>query len=305
MEKNIETIDMNLYRRTGEGACGASYDCIDDPSQMVKMYNEGFPEQAIIDELEVARKVFDAGVKSPEPGRLVTDGKRLGIAFRKIEGKRSFSRMFADEPERTEEYARELARLAKGLHSIECPEGVFPDAKELSLEMLDALTDITDGQRTCLKAIIDEIPECRTALHGDFHFGNVVSTLPKGAPLSAPHECFFIDLGNFSSGCPMLDIAMLTSICEYATEEYIFHDMHIHKSHAHEVLTYFLDEYFFSDDRLGERMFGKGADINTVLNAIRPYYCVKAIMIDYSIGHMLDESIEAINEEMKLRGIPA
>lgn len=303
MNREVETIDMDLFRRTGEGACGASYDCIDDPNLMVKMYNEGFPVQAIYDELDVVRKVYEAGVKSPKPGKLVTDGKRVGIAFRKIEGKRSFSRMFADEPERTEEYARELARLAKDLHSIEYPKGVFPDPKKQSLEMLEAINDLNDGQKAFLRTLIAEMPDCNTALHGDFHFGNVVTTLPKGAPLSTPHESYFIDLGNFSEGCPLLDIAMITSICEFATEEFIFHDMHIHKTQAREVLRHFLDEYFFAEDKLAEKWFGKGMDVPSIIEAIKPYYCVKSIMISYSIGRTLPESIEAIDAEMKKRGL--
>lgn len=303
MNRDIERIDMTRFRRTGEGACGASYDSIEDPTMMVKMYNEDYPLPAIFDEIGIARKVYEAGVKSPEPGKLVSDGTRCGIAFRKIEGKRSFSRMFADEPERTEEFARELARLAKELHAIECPDGIFPDAKKQLLEMLDKIGDVNDRQRECLRTIISGIPDCTTALHGDFHFGNVVTTLPKGAPLKSPHESYFIDLGNFAVGCPLLDIAMITSVCEFSTEEFVYHDMHIHKEQAHEVLRYFLDEYFFSEDRLAEKWFGKGTVAEDIIKKIRPYYCAKAVMIDYSIGHMLPESYDILEEEMKERGL--
>lgn len=301
MKTPIDTIDLSQYRKSGEGACGSSYDSLGDPTLMIKMYNSTYPVQAIHDELEVAKKVYDAGVPSPEPGKLVSDGERYGIMFRRIEGKRSFSRMLADEPERTEEYSRELARLAKGLHAIECPAGVFPDAKKMSFDMLAQLTDIDDRERAMLHQLIEEVPDCTTALHGDLHFGNVVTTLPKGAPLSTPHESYFIDLGNFSQGCPLLDIAMMVNVCEFSTEEFVFHDMHIHKEQARQVLRFFLDEYFFGEDNLAEKWFGKGHDVESIIIAMRPYYCIKAVMIDFSIGHMLPESSEAIRAEMASR----
>lgn len=301
MKTTIEKIDLAQYRRTGEGACGASYDNLSDNSLMIKMYNTTFPTQSIFNELDIAKKVYEAGVPSPEPGKLVTDGERYGIMFRKIEGKRSFSRIFADEPERTEEIAREFARLAKGLHSREFAKGTFPDAKVVSRTMLDSINDVSDEERALLGTLIDELPDSNSALHGDFHFGNIVTTLPKGAPLSDPHEYYFIDLGNFGQGCPLLDLAMMISICHYGQEQYIFQDMHIHKEQAEQVLRFFLDEYFFGEDRLVDKWFPKCRNVDEIITAFRPYYCVKAIFIDYAIGYMLPESRISIREELESR----
>ena len=94
----METIDLKKYIRTGEGANGESYDSVEDPEVMVKIYNADYPTDTIFSELEVAKKVYSLGVPSPQPGEIITDGERIGIRFKKIIGKRSYSRAIADEP---------------------------------------------------------------------------------------------------------------------------------------------------------------------------------------------------------------
>jgi len=133
----MEKIDLNEYIRTGEGANGASYNSASDPTIMVKMYNPTYPTGPIEDELDLARRVYKLGIPSPEPGVLVTDGERIGIRFKRIIDKRSFSRMLADEPERAVEFAREFTASFKGIHNITCEKGMFPDAKEQFLFFLD------------------------------------------------------------------------------------------------------------------------------------------------------------------------
>ena len=91
-------IDLNEYVRTGEGANGASYNHKTDPSIMMKMYFRNFEAAAL--ELELAQKVYRMGIPTPEPGDLVTDGKQMGIRFRRIDGKKSYSRACGDNPEK-------------------------------------------------------------------------------------------------------------------------------------------------------------------------------------------------------------
>lgn len=291
-------IDLSDYRKSGEGANGSSYDCISNPDIMVKMYNPDYPVQPVFDELLVARKVYDLGIPSPEPGELVTDGERLGIRFRRIKGKRSFSRMFADEPGRTEEFAREMARICKGIHAVECPEGVFPDAKQQFLDMLDQLDCFDDAERSFLRGVVVGMPDACTALHGDMHMGNIITTLPVGAPLSTPHETYFIDLGYFSKGHPIIDLGMMTGICMFSSEEFVSHDMHISKAHAGEVFDYFLDEYFFSQDKIAEKWFGPGQTLESIKSVLRKSYLVKSILITFNIGFKLPEFEAELHAQM-------
>lgn len=293
-----KNIDIKDYILSGEGANGKSYECISDPMMMVKLYDATYPIQPIIDELEVAKKVYALGIPSPEPGELVTDGQRLGIRFRCITGKRSFSRMFADEPERTEEFAREMARWCKKIHAITLPEGMFPNAKDQLRQMLSQLKGVTEEERSFLGTLIDEMPDATTALHGDMHFGNIVTTLPKGAPLCAEHETYFIDLGYFAQGHPMIDLGMMSNICVYSSEEFVFHDMHIHRTQARKVYDYFIDEYFFAEDKIAQKWFGPSETAESINERLRKSFCVKSILVAYNIGNPLPEFVDEIHALM-------
>ena len=236
--------------------------------------------------------MFELGISSPEPGTLVTDGERTGIKFRRIRGKRSFSRMLSDEPERTEEFAREMARICKRLHGTECPQGVLPDAKQQFRDMLAQITCLSPEENAFFLQCVNGMPDAATCLHGDLHMGNIITTLPKGRPLSEPHETYFIDLGYFAQGHPLIDLGMMANVCVYSTEEFIRHDMHISKAQAEEFYEYFLDEYFFAQDCVAQKWFGPGADTATVKAAIEKAYLVKTILITFNLGFVLPETAE-------------
>lgn len=181
-------IDISDYVLSGEGANGKSYDCLSDTNLMIKMYNTSYPREPIFSEYEVAKKVYECGFACPEPGELVTDGERIGIQFKRIVGKRSYARAISEEPERLEEYVREFAGFAKRLHSTKCPEGVFPDIKANFRHMIESEGCYSDAQKAKIIAYLDSLPDEMTAIHGDFHIGNIVTTLPKGAPMDTPHD---------------------------------------------------------------------------------------------------------------------
>lgn len=286
----MEILRVNLedYRKSGAGANGESFDCIADSSVMMKLYNPDYPTETIFSELEVARKVYELGVSSPEPGELVTDGERIGIRFRRIVGKRSFSRMLADEPERYDELAREFARCCLKLHSTECPDGVFPDAKPQFQALLDADVYLDARQKAKASAFLQNIPDARTALHGDLHIGNIISTLPYGAPLSQPHDLYFIDLGYFARGCPLLDLGMMRCICITSDEEFRQKEMHIDASLAAKVWVSFVDEYF------GGRLSVEEADA-----LIIPYQALKCFLVEYNLNGFLPPNYVELVKSVK------
>ena len=59
---DAEILDMRDYERAGEGANGESYNHKTDPGIMVKIYNASMEPELIKTELDIARKVFDAGI---------------------------------------------------------------------------------------------------------------------------------------------------------------------------------------------------------------------------------------------------
>ena len=82
-------ISLSDYVLSGGGANGESYDHKTDPDVMLKLYMPGKIQQPL-DEMIMARKVYDIGIPSPEPGEyVITEDGRYGIRFRRIPGKKS------------------------------------------------------------------------------------------------------------------------------------------------------------------------------------------------------------------------
>ena len=260
-------IDMNEYVRTGEGANGASYDHKTDPSIMMKMYFRNFEAAAL--ELELAQKVYKMGIPTPEPGDLVTDGERIGIRFKRMPGKRSYSRACGDEPERVEEYAREFARMCKHLHSIHVDTTQFENVKDRLYAMLDANPFFTDEQKSKIHDFIAAAPDCDTAIHGDLQFSNGIFVETENGKGETERTSYFIDLGDFCYGYPMFDIGMVYLCCCLNDEAWTMEQYHMSNATAAKFWDYFADEYF-----------GPDANMEQVMKEVRIYAGLKTLIIE-------------------------
>jgi len=256
-------INLDDYVRTGEGANGASYNHKSDPNIMMKMYFRNFEAAAL--ELEVAKKVYNMGIPTPEPGDLVTDGKQMGIRFRRIEGKKSYSRACGDNPERAEEYGKEFARMCKKLHSVHVDTTRFENVKDRLYKMLDANPDFTPEQKQKIRAFIQAAPDTDTAIHGDLQFGNGIFT----EDANGKRTSYFIDLGDFCYGYPMFDIGMVYLCCCLNDESWTQEVNHMSNATAARFWDGFAAEYF-----------GPDANMEEVMKEVKIYAGLKTLIIE-------------------------
>ncbi len=256
-------ISLDDYVRTGEGANGASYNHKSDPNIMMKMYFRNFEAAAL--ELEVAKKVYEMGIPTPEPGDLVTDGKQMGIRFRRIEGKKSYSRACGDHPERAEEYGREFAQMCKKLHSVHVDTTRFENVKDRLYKMLDANPDFTPEQKQKIRAFIQAAPDTDTAIHGDLQFGNGIFT----EDANGKRTSYFIDLGDFCYGYPMFDIGMVYLCCCLNDESWTQEVNHMSNATAARFWDGFAAEYF-----------GPDANMEEVMKEVKIYAGLKTLIIE-------------------------
>ena len=264
-------IDLNDYVRTGEGANGASYNHKTDPNIMLKMYFRNFEAAAL--ELELAQKVYAMGIPTPEPGDLVTDGERMGIRFRRMTGKRSYSRACGDEPERTEEYAREFAQLCKKLHAIHVDTTQFENVKDRLYKMLAANKFFTDEQKQKIHDFIAAAPDTDTAIHGDLQFSNGIFTEENGV-----RTPYFIDLGDFCYGYYMFDIGMVYLCCCLNNEAWTMEQYHMSNATAARFWDAFAEEYF-----------GKNANMDEIMKEVKIYAGLKTLIVERDTGFPMPE----------------
>ena len=255
-------IDLNDYVRTGEGANGASYNHKTDSNIMLKLYFRNF--EAAEKELELAQKVYAAGIPTPEPGDLVTDGKQVGIRFRRIDGKKSYSRACGDNPEKAEEYAREFAQLCKKLHAIHVKTSQFESVKDRLYKMLADNLFFTPEQKEKIRAFIAAAPDADTAIHGDLQFSNAIFVETDGK-----RQSYFIDLGDFCYGYPMFDIGMVYLCCCLNDESWTMEQYHMSNATAARFWDAFALEYF-----------GPEVNMEAVMREVKIYAGLKTLIVE-------------------------
>lgn len=242
MEKAIK-ISLDDYILFGGGANGESYNHKSDPTMMLKLYFPGKVTQPL-DEVTLARKVFELGIPTPEPGEyVVTEDGRYGIRFRRIPDKLSFSRATADHPEKVQEYAETFAAMCRKLHCIHVDKGQFENVKDRYFRLLEENPFFTPEEKEKLRAFIRSVPEEDTAIHGDLQYSNAIFSGDKR---------YFIDLGDFCYGNHLFDVAMVYLCCCLSEEDFIRETFHMPKSLAIRFWEYFAPAYFGADRPLSD-----------------------------------------------------
>ena len=257
----MEAIRINLddYVHSGEGANGESFFHRTDPTVMMKLYHPGKVQQPL-DEMMMARKVFDLGIPSPEPGEYVTDGVRYGLRFHRIEGKVSYSRATADHPEKVAQYAAEFAGMCLDLHKIHVDTASFENVKDRYYRLLAENPFFTKGEKDAIGRFIADCPDTDTAIHGDLQFSNAIFVGDKR---------YFIDLGDFCYGYSLFDTGMVYLCCCISEPAFIEEVFHMPKSLSVKFWEEFAHAYFGADRPLKD-----------IEEQIRPYAGLKTLIVE-------------------------
>ena len=253
-------ISLNDYVLSGGGANGESYDHKTDPSVMLKLYFPGKIQQPL-DEMNLARKVYEMGIPTPEPGEyVVTEDGRYGIRFHRIVGKKSYSRATGDEPEKVAVFASEFAQMCKQLHSTHVDTASFENVKDRYYRLLAENPFFTTAEKDKLERFIADTPDEDTAIHGDLQYSNAIFVGDKR---------YFIDLGDFCWGNHLFDVGMVYLCCCLSGEDFIKETFHMPKSLAIKFWECFVPEYFGQDIPLKE-----------AVELVSPYAGLKTLIVE-------------------------
>ena len=262
---NETRINLADYETSGAGALGESYISKSNPDILLKLYPRE-REQMGLDEYERACKVYSIGVPCPAPGELVRTGEgQLGIQFRRIVGKKSYARALSEHPERLEEYAARFAEECRRLHALRPEPGLFPTAKEQCLTHIRLDKFLSDEEKAALERYVSGLPDADTALHGDLHYGNIIFT--------DDGRQYFIDLGDFCTGSPLFDLAIVYRQTCLMPEPFIKENYHIDAATARAFWRAFVPCYF-----------GPDAIIEEVEAMLEPYNALRSLALEQSLG---------------------
>jgi uncharacterized protein (TIGR02172 family) len=181
------------------------------------LYNPDFDANTIKNEFWASRTAFELGISTPEPFRLITDGKRFGGEYELIEGKRSFSRIISQEPERLEEISLELARMARELHATKADTSRLKSYKQMITKFYSDEDFAPEDYRNRILKFLDKVPDTETCLHGDLQIGNAITDGKR---------TLWIDLGGFGYGAPEWDLALMWNLAHMPDADkldFLFH----------------------------------------------------------------------------------
>ena len=266
-------IDLADYEYAGEGANGVSYNHRSDPDVMLKLYRPGMVLQPL-DEMRIARKVFETGIPTPEPGDYVTDGTRFGVRFRRVRNKVSYARAVGVHPENVVRYAEEFAGMCRELHATHVDTAAFECVKDRYARQLAENPFFTPLEKDRLLRFIQEAPDTDTAIHGDLQYGNAIF---------AGDERFFIDLGDFCYGYPLFDIGMVYCTAFLSEPDFVREAFHMEPALSVRFWKAFAPAYFGTDRPL--------QDIEA---EVRPFAGLKTIIVERDMGRPMPTLREAL-----------
>ena len=215
----VQRIDLNDYIQTGEGGTSLTYTHKDGHS-LAKLYKPGFEADRALAEFQTARIVYELGIPSPEPYRMVTDGERVGGEYELIKNKRSYTRIISQEPERLEELSVKFARLARDIHNKPADTTRLRSFKQSLERFYREKNMVPEDYKQRALAFLETVPDTLRCLHGDLHIGNIITDGERD---------LWIDVGEFAYGEPEWDLSLLWTICHnMKTErtEFVFHVNH-------------------------------------------------------------------------------
>ena len=192
-------INLTDWIRKGEGATAESYFHKTDKTIMLKLFTgEATLNNYAQREYDFANNVYKLGIKTPKALEVVEADGKLGVIYERVIGKKSFSKICHDNPNKIDEYSRLFARELKKLNALPCDTKSFPSINNIARRVISSNRYFRKKTKTSLLKILEDIEDRNTCLHGDPHSGNLLES-PKGL--------FWIDLGAFCFGNPIYDEA--------------------------------------------------------------------------------------------------
>ena len=249
-------IDLNDYVQTGEGGTALTYNHKDGKT-LAKLFLASMAAENAIREFRMSQVVYEIGVPTPKPIRLITDGTRYGAEYELIQHKRSFTRIISQEPDQLVPLSERFAVLAKQIHQTPADTTRLPDMRELVGMWIDRLVDFPDELKRRFHSFIDTVPSTPTCLHGDLHIGNIITDGSRD---------LWIDVGDFAYGVPEWDLSMMYYVAHSLSPERADNIFHLDNDTLKAHWTAFAKAYY-------------GTDSQEVLNAevqkLQPFIFIK------------------------------
>jgi len=239
MSEELQRINLDDYVQTGEGGTALTYNHKDGKT-LAKLFMPSMAADTAVREFHINQVVYESGLPTPKPIRLITDGTRFGAEYELINNKRSFTRIISQEPDQLVPLSERFAVLAKQIHQTPADTTRLPDMRELVSTWVDRREQLPDTYKARIHRFLDTVPSTPTCLHGDLHIGNIITDGSRD---------LWIDVGDFAYGVPQWDLGMMYYSSNFMSEERCDNIFHLNNATLKEHWKAFASVYFGTDSQ--------------------------------------------------------
>ena len=235
VKKAIRQLSVEGLSVIGKGQTASVYRL--DADTIVKVFRQGIDFGMVQNEIAKSKVAFMHGIPTAISYDVVKVGECYGVVYELLNA-RDLADCMKEDPDHLEDYIRMFADLIRQMHDTEVTADQFVSARATTLGALPYLKGriFNDEEYEKAKAIIENIPERKTFIHGDCHMGNV---------MLQDKELMFIDLSCAGCGHPIFDLMSmyLTAACHQGEllSSYT-------KEEAYHIWRVFLGAYLQSED---------------------------------------------------------
>lgn len=205
IQKAIRRMDVEGLRVIGKGQTASVYRL--DADTIVKVFRPSIDFGMVQNEIAKSKVAFMHGIPTAISYDVVKVGESYGVVYELLNAK-DLADCIKEDPEHMEQYIRMFADLIRQMHATEITAEQFVSARATTLGALPYMKGriFNDEEYEKIKAIVENIPERKTFIHGDCHTGNV---------MLQGKELMFIDLSCAGCGHPIFDLMSmyLTAAC--------------------------------------------------------------------------------------------
>ncbi len=199
VEKALRQVSVEGCKIIGKGAHGTVYSTA--PDTIVKVYEPGASMVDINRERELSKKAFVLGLPTAIALDTVKVGDQYGTVFELLNAA-SCVNYVKESQKNLDDFCDKAVATLKKIHSTVCNDPSLPDMKKSHLKYVDNIRIyLSDQEYLKLKKFIEDIPEAKTLIHGDFHLKN---------QLLVGDQLMLIDMDTLCTGNPIFEIA---SVC--------------------------------------------------------------------------------------------
>ena len=235
VRKAMRQLSVEGLTEIGHGQNGHVYRI--DPDTIVKVFRSNIDFSMVCNEIEKAKAAFMLGIPTAISYDVVKVGQCYGVVYELLNA-RDLADCMKNDPAHRDDYIRLFASVMREMHTMEIDSDRFTSARATTLAALPYTKGriFNEEEYEKVKAILENVPERKTFIHGDCHAGNV---------MLQGDEVMFIDLSCAGCGHPIFDLMSmyLTAACHQGE---LFSNYTVEESY--QIWKVFLSTYLNTED---------------------------------------------------------